>query len=97
MAISYPVIGQWYSMPDGALFEVVALDTVDNSIEIQYFDGTVEELEADDWTELWIKKASAPEDWSGSVDIGREDYVHDDDVLLANNWSDPLEIIDRAE
>ena len=46
MAISYPVIGHWYSMPDGALFKVVALDPMDHSIEIQYFDGTVEELES---------------------------------------------------
>jgi hypothetical protein len=97
MAISYPVIGQWYSMPDGELFKVVALDTVGNSIEIQYFDGTVEELESGDWTELWVKRVAAPEDWSGSVDVSREDIGNNDDGMLSTDWSDPLEFIDRAE
>lgn len=97
MAISYPVIGLWYSMPDGALFKVVALDPMDHSIEIQYFDGTVEELESGDWTEMWIKRVSAPEDWSGSVDVSREDFGRDDDGIPSTDWSDPLEFIDRAE
>ncbi len=97
MTVNYPVIGQWYSMPDGALFEVVALDPVDGAIEIQHFDGTLEELDPDDWKEMWIKKASAPEDWSGSVDVGKEDFSHDDDGPLSTDWSDPLEFIDRTE
>lgn len=84
-------------MPDGTLFEVVALDPAEGAIDIQYFDGTVEELDTDDWAEMWIEKASAPEDWSGSVDVGREDHLRDDDGFLPSDWSDALEFIDRAE
>ena len=29
MAILYPVIGQWFSRPNGTLFEVVAVDEDD--------------------------------------------------------------------
>jgi hypothetical protein len=55
------------------LFEVVALDDDDGTIEIQYFDGTVEELEIEDWEAQWeegaLETAEPPEDWSGSVDV----------------------------
>ena len=72
MTIRQPIIGDWYRNPDGALFEVVAYDDDDGTIEIQFFDGTIEELERDDWNAQWkegtIETGEAPEDWSGSVD-----------------------------
>jgi hypothetical protein len=43
-----PVIGEWYRRPGGETFEVVAIDPDDRTIEIQYFDGTVEELELEE-------------------------------------------------
>ena len=44
MSIIAPVIGDWYRNSTGDLLEVVALDKSDATIEIQYFDGTVEEI-----------------------------------------------------
>ena len=44
MSIIAPVVGDWYRNSTGDLLEVVALDRSDATIEIQYFDGTVEEL-----------------------------------------------------
>ena len=41
MAVVMPVIGDWYQKPGGQLFEVVAVDETDGTIEIQYFDGSV--------------------------------------------------------
>jgi hypothetical protein len=68
-----PAIGDWYRLSGGALFEVVALDDDDGTIEIQYFDGTVEEMDIEDWETQWedggLEAAEAPEDWSGSVDV----------------------------
>jgi hypothetical protein len=55
------------------LFEVVALDAQDGSIELQHFDGTLEEAAPEDWLMMGAEKAGAPEDWSGSVDINTED------------------------
>jgi hypothetical protein len=37
MAVQYPVIGKWFRRPNGALFEVVAVDEEDGTIEIQFF------------------------------------------------------------
>jgi len=68
-----PAIGEWYRMRGGDLFEVVAFDEADGTIEIQYFDGTVEEMELDDWNADFssgaLENAEAPEDWTGSVDV----------------------------
>ena len=73
MATPQPGIGDWYRLSGGALFEVVALDDDDGTIEIQYFDGTVEEMDIEDWETQWedgaLEAAEAPEDWSGSVDV----------------------------
>jgi hypothetical protein len=73
MAKPAPVIGQWYRRPGGESFEVVAIDRDDRTIEIQYFDGTVEELEVDEWLEDEIESTEAPEDWTGSLDVEPED------------------------
>jgi hypothetical protein len=72
MNIPQPNIGEWYRNP-GGVFEVVAYDEDDGTIEIQYFDGTIEELEREDWNAQWkegtLEAGEAPEDWSGSVDV----------------------------
>src|SRR5262249_58254756 len=77
MATPQPGIGDWYRLNGGALFEVVALDDDDGTIEIQYFDGTVEEMDIEDWESQWedgaLEAADAPEDWSGSVDVESTD------------------------
>ena len=46
-----PIVGQWYRGGTNELFEVVAIDDQDQTIEIQYFDGTVTEMEFDSWNE----------------------------------------------
>jgi hypothetical protein len=79
MATPQPGIGDWYRLNGGALFEVVALDDDDGTIEIQYFDGTVEEMDIEDWDTQWedgaLESAEAHEDWSGSVDVETSDDV----------------------
>ncbi len=86
MATPQPGIGDWYRLKGGSLFEVVALDDDDGTIEIQYFDGTVEEMDIEDWEAQWeegaLEAAEAPEDWSGSVDVeGTDDAGRGGDSL----------------
>lgn len=73
MAVPQPGIGDWYRLTGSDLFEVVAVDEDDGTIEIQYFDGTVEEMDIEDWRIQWedgaLETAEAPEDWTGSVDV----------------------------
>jgi hypothetical protein len=77
MSARLPGIGEWYRLSSGELLEVVALDEMDGTLEAQYFDGTVEEFDIEDWRAQrasgGIEEAEAPEDWSGSVDVEPED------------------------
>jgi hypothetical protein len=86
-----PVIGSWYRIRGSESFEVVAFDEDDGTIELQYFDGTVEEMDLEDWQAEQesgaLEGVEAPEDWTGSVDVDPEQddqretlgYVEDDD------------------
>jgi len=96
MANPAPVVGKWYARPGGDSFEVVALDLDDATVEIQYFDGTIEELDLDDWREEQIVLAEPPEDWTGSVDVEPEDYENEFETEPGMSAS-PLEAIDRGE
>lgn len=85
-----PVVGDWYKRPGGSLFEVVAYDEDDATIEVQHYDGTVEEYDLDAWREMFLTQAQPPEDWSGSFDMDREDYGVDRDDG-AERFSNPLD------
>jgi len=96
MAIQYPVIGKWFRRPNGTLFEVVAIDEADATVEIQFFDGTISEVEIERWPELLLMEVSAPEDWSGSVDMDPEDYVGRKDSEMPSGFHDPLAFLDKS-
>ena len=51
MAIPNPGVGAWYRLNGGEPFEIVALDDDDGTIEVQYADGTLEELDREDWSD----------------------------------------------
>lgn len=91
-----PVIGNWYRQENGELFEVVALDTDDATVEIQYFDGTIEEVDVESWEQLGLEEAEPPEDWSGSVDVDDEEFEELRDKP-EEAFDDPLQYLDRQE
>lgn len=95
MAIQYPVIGQWFRRPNGTLFEVVAIDDDDRTVEIQQFDGTLDELDIERWPDLLLTEISAPEDWSGSFDMDPEDYTGKKDAEIPTGFHDPLAFLDK--
>jgi hypothetical protein len=96
-----PIVGEWYrrasGAPNASLFEVVAIDRDDGTIEVQHFDGTLEELELESWEEQEFEEAQPPEDWTGSVDVEPEDYEAEREVPTAVVWADPLTSLDRSE
>jgi hypothetical protein len=99
MANPAPVIGEWYRRAGGDSFEVVAIDPDDRTIEIQYFDGTIEELDLEDWLEDSIEASEPPEDWTGSVDVEPEDTENEYEAEPNGGagWGDPLQSLDRGE
>jgi hypothetical protein len=95
MAVAYPVIGKWFRRRNGNVFEVVAVDEDDGTIEIQHFDATIEEVDLESWAELFTVEISAPEDWSGSVDMDPDDYVGQKEGDMPAGFHDPLEFLDK--
>ncbi len=95
MALLYPIIGQWFSRPSGTLFEVVAIDDDDHTIEIQQFDGTIDEVDEENWPDLLLTEVSAPEDWSGSVDMDPEDFVSSNNNEMPVGYHNPLAFLDK--
>ena len=85
-----PIIGSWYRNQETSNdFEVVALDEDAQTIEIQYFDGELEELDLDAWYELPIEFIEAPEDWSGPFDeMESDDLGYDKGEDEAKNNED---------
>ena len=88
----HPVIGHWYSHRDkGALFQVVALDEGSGTIEIQEFDGDLDEVDLDEWRALAVESAAQPEDWSGPVDDVEPDELGYTDLDEGPVTPDPIE------
>ena len=97
MAVAYPVIGKWFRRPNGNMFEVVAVDEDDHTIEIQHFDATIEEVDLEAWSELFTVEISAPEDWSGSVDMDPEDYLGNESGEMPVGFHDPMGFLDQVD
>jgi hypothetical protein len=89
-------VGHWYRRLNGNLFEVVAVDEEQNTVELQHFDGTIEGVEIDIWQDIDLEPAQAPEDWSGSVDIDCED-LPEPESRPSTGWHNPLSFLDRFE
>ena len=97
-----PIIGSWYrNQETGNDFEVVALDEDAQTIEIQYFDGEIEELDLDDWYELAIEGIETPEDSAGPFDefaVDDLDYDKEDEEEEDKEFSDEDDLlVDRDE
>lgn len=101
-----PTIGNWYRIQGGDSFEVVAYDEDDGTIELQYFDGTVEEMDLEDWQAEQengaLEEVEPPEDWTGSVDVDPEEddvrgalgYGDDDDRRQSTNKLEGLDLFE---
>jgi hypothetical protein len=71
---------------------VVAIDEDGETIEIQHFDGDLEDIELDSWHELEIEPIEPPEDWTGPIDdIERDDLGYTETDMSGGDWSQPLE------
>jgi len=89
MSKNEPLIGQWYQDPRNRMFEVVALD--DDTVEIQFYDGDVAELDMDSWYQLNPSPVSEPGDASGPYDQPDRDDFAGLEELQAENWQDSLD------
>ena len=90
-----PRIGDWYKNTIGEAFEVVAQDEDDDTLELQYYDGTVEELDPETWESMRPEPIEPPEDWSGSMDLAPEDLQAPEIWTETEDWMRELERMDH--
>ena len=66
--VADPIIGSWYKdLENNLTFKVVTIDEVDDSIEVQYFNGDIGEYDRDSWYNSTFDYIEEPEDWSAPL------------------------------
>jgi len=92
-AVRGPEIGQWYLHRDkGEMFRVTGYDHGARTVEIQNFDGDVDEIDAETWGTLPLERASEPEDWTGPIDdVEVDDLGYSETGMRAADWAEPLQ------
>lgn len=88
---AFPEIGAWYHYPAKLQkFMVTAVDDHAATVEIQYFDGTIDEIELNTWYVLNIERVEAPEDWTGPIDnIEKDDLNPVGTEMQREDWAEP--------
>jgi hypothetical protein len=92
-----PTIGAWYWDKENKdqVFEIVAIDPIEELLEIQYFNGEVEEIDFDAWYESHPISIAPPKDWSGPFEVEKDVYTElDDKAQHLDTWNDPLNQIE---
>jgi len=90
-----PIVDNWYqSQEKSQEFMVVALDDESRTVEIQYFDGSLEELDKDAWYEMDLEIVEQPENWAGAVDVGNVDDLGTEVTdTVDEDWDAPMKEI----
>lgn len=96
--LSDVAVGQWFKT-DGEPFEIVGIDASAEIVLVQHFDSTLEEFDFDTWTQMATQPCAPPEDYSGALDIEREDYGVDRDEVTVRpgRWDNPLDLLDQHD
>ncbi len=93
-----PIVGNWYRHLDkGQEFTVVAVDDDRGLVEIQHFDGDVEELDRDTWYGMPLEIVAEPEDWTGPIDdVEHDDLGYTETDMEGPDWSEPLDEVRKG-
>lgn len=98
MSQTQPDIGNWLeNIDDGTLFEVVAIDDVERTVEVQHLDGTLDEFDLDQWHSLPLVAAAPPEDANiayGLAVIEQNPHAGDNSTLDSGNPFDSLDALE---
>ncbi len=74
-----PIEGNWYHHLDkNQDFMVVDVSERAGTVDIQYFDGDITELEMEEWQEMDLEEIEPPEDWTGPLgDLESDDLGYE--------------------
>ena len=83
-------VGGWYRIADGRCFKIVSLDGIEETVEIQYADGDVEELELEYWYDLEPMPIAHPDHGPFDMQLQEDDTT----VTSRRSLSDLFDVID---
>jgi hypothetical protein len=64
-----PIVGRWYqNLENNQKFLVIEADEYKETVEIQYFDGDLDQIDLEEWFNMELDAIEPPEDWTGPVD-----------------------------
>ncbi|MEM7084499.1 MAG: DUF6763 family protein [Pseudomonadota bacterium] len=89
-----PIIGHWYTNRSGAAFEVVAIDVDLNTIDIQFVDGTVDELDDERWAKTTVEEIETPNDCIVSPEGAADPETLTNEFVASNEWLETLDFMD---
>jgi hypothetical protein len=90
-----PNIGKWYKeIQQGLIFEVVAYDEMEQTVETQLIDGAVGEYDMESWSELNLEQVEEPEDWRSAYELSQEDSLDTDLAIHPEDWNNPINTIE---
>lgn len=93
--VGRPEPGQWYVRTDnGGMFQVVGRDEESRAIEIQSYDGDLDEIDAEVWSTLPLERNEPPEDWTASMDaIDPSDVAESGTGAPPTDATQPLRVL----
>jgi len=87
-----PIVGNWYfHLGKGQKFTVNAVSEEQGLVEVQHFDGDLEEMTFDDWGDTPMLLSEEPLNWTGSFDISEVDDISTGITdTSTEDWQDAL-------
>ena len=83
-----PIIAQWYHYPQKSeKFQITAIDEQRGTVEVQYFDGNIDEFDLSVWYAMGAEPIETPEDWTGPIDnIEKDDLTPIGHEMRREDW-----------
>ena len=77
-----PIIDNWYKdLESNQIFEVISYDIKYETVELQYADGDISDIDRDSWNSSSFEPIEPPGDWSapyGSIEMDDLGYTDND-------------------
>ena len=90
-----PIVGRWFKeIQQGQIFEVVAIDEQERTIETQMIDGELAEYDMESWCLLELEQVHEPENWCSAYELNQEDRADPDAPFHPIDWAHPLNAIE---
>jgi hypothetical protein len=85
-------IGSWFEeVESGQIFEIVALDELQRTIEVQYLDGSLGEFDSEQWRHLPLVPAAPPEDANAAYEPSGDEPLIGNDAANPSDGNSPLD------